>query len=48
MQEHSTGNLLGELLATSVSFIGGTLPVSMFISTVTFFFLFPTEVPFRN
>lgn len=38
MQDHSTGNLLGELLATSVSFIEGTLAVPTFISAVTFFF----------
>lgn len=37
MQDHSTGNLLGELLATSVSFIEGTLPVPTVISTLTFF-----------
>lgn len=32
MQDHSTGNLLGELLATSMSFIEDTLPVPAFIS----------------
>lgn len=37
MQDHSSGNLLGKLLATSVSSIEGTLLFQQFISAVIFF-----------